>query len=282
MIEKLTKEQEEKLVVYREKWLKIGLSCEPADHVKAERAAAAAYKQAGLEVPEFIWADSPLHAIKIVKERMKDVSMKEILSHSVYGQHDASWLGFYNYFLEVCDLKICEKLQPLMDLAENCGWWIPYDTLCVLQEKTVEVHMKDEKLHNEKGPAVAYRDGFGVYALNGIRMPKELVMTPAEKINPKVVLEIKNVEIRREIVRKIGIEQVVDKLGAEVVDKKEGYELLNINLGEDRYRPYLKMRNASNPEIWHIEGVHPDCKTVDEALAWRNGLNEGVEPVVLT
>lgn len=42
------------------------------------------------------------------------------------------------------------------------------------------------------------------------------------------------------------------------------------------------MKNPSLEETWHFEGVHPNCKTVDEALAWRNGLDEFKEPEVLT
>jgi|3_EtaG_2_1085321.scaffolds.fasta_scaffold12633_4 hypothetical protein len=32
--------------------------------------------------------------------------------------------------------------------------------------------------------------------------------------------------------------------------------------------------------VWHVEGVHPDCKTVKQALEWRNGTEE--TPEVLT
>ena len=292
MIKKLTKKQEAQLSVYRDKWLKIGLSCEPADHAKAEDAAARAYKQAGLKVPPFKWAKSPLDGCHVVAkhENLKGeaykIRVKEAFSHSVYGQHDASWLGFYNYFLEVCDLKVCEKLKPLMDLAENCGWWIPYDELCVLQEKTVEVHLQDGRLHCETGAAVLYQDGFGVWALNGIYMPKELVETPADKINPKVILEIKNVEVRREVIRKVGVETIVKKLGAKVIDKVGDYELLDVDLGSDsgekRYRPYLKMKNPSVAGVFHIEGISPECRTVKEAICYRNGLNDYEAPVALS
>ena len=45
-IEKLTLEQESQLAAYRDKWLKIGLSCEPAD-----RAAAVAGAASRTEIP---------------------------------------------------------------------------------------------------------------------------------------------------------------------------------------------------------------------------------------
>jgi len=42
---------------------------------------------------------------------------------------------------------------------------------------------------------------------------------------------------------------------------------------------YLKMRNPSTNELC-IEGIHPNCKTVNEALEFRN--ETSLVPKVLT
>jgi len=90
-----------------------------------------------------------------------------------------------------------------------------------------------------------------------------------------------NAEIRRELVRKIGTFRIYKELGAVVLDKDDNYELITLNIGDGRHRPYLKMKNPSVEAI-HIEGVHPDCKTVKEALTWRNSLTSWTEPEALT
>jgi hypothetical protein len=72
------------------------------------------------------------------------------------------------------------------------------------------------------------------------------------------------------------IERVCQKLDAKVLDKQGNYELLNLNLGENRIRPYLKMINPSTG-TFHIEGVEPKIKTVVEALNWRNQTEETPE-----
>ena len=65
MIEQLTAEQEAMLPVYRDKWLKIGLSCEPLDFEAAKKAASKAYEAAGLEPPvKFYKFRSPLEAAR--------------------------------------------------------------------------------------------------------------------------------------------------------------------------------------------------------------------------
>lgn len=62
MIESLTPEQEAMLPVLRDKWIAIGLSCEPANQPEAELGIKMAYEAAKLSpIPErFIWLDSPL------------------------------------------------------------------------------------------------------------------------------------------------------------------------------------------------------------------------------
>jgi len=56
---------------------------------------------------------------------------------------------------------------------------------------------------------------------------------------------------------------------------------LNLDIIDGRYRPYLKMLNPSI-STWHIEGIHPDCKTIEQALAWRNGEDKYEKPEILT
>ena len=61
--EKLTDRQVQLLPAYREKWLKIGLSCEPLDFEKAKDAAKRAYAIAGLAAPtRFYHMSSPIGA----------------------------------------------------------------------------------------------------------------------------------------------------------------------------------------------------------------------------
>ncbi len=71
-------------------------------------------------------------------------------------------------------------------------------------------------------------------------------------------------------------------LKAKAVDKKDGYELIDLNLKDGKYRPYLKMSNTSMPGIYHLEAVHPRCQTMEKAFMWRNGLNRYVNPLQLT
>ena len=139
--------------------------------------------------------------------------------------------------------------------------------------------MRNGLLHKESAPSIKYPYGFSVWSLNGVRVPQWLVETRDIDIDPKKMLEIENAEVRREFVRKVGIERIYYKLGGECLDKVGDYELVVLDIGDDRKRPYLKMLNPSI-DTWHLEGVHPDCKTVESALNWRN--QSELKPEILT
>src|SRR5574341_2542069 len=59
-LEQLTPEQEARFAEFREKWLRIGLSTEPADRKRAEEGMRMAYRAVNLEPPRlFLWLRSP-------------------------------------------------------------------------------------------------------------------------------------------------------------------------------------------------------------------------------
>jgi len=300
MITELTKEQEAKFPEYVEKWTNIGLAVNKTDRAKAEDCLKRAYQAAGLEPPRHIvWAQSPVGCLdnyardyeEMLKEEGKTATSAEVNKHVseqagnfCYGNHDAAFLSFYDFFLRECKVEACKKLLPLIELAECCGWWLPYKYACYPSDMPTALHREGNLLHKDGGPALAFADGFAVYALHGVLVSKTLAETPAEKLDAHLLVKEKNAEIRREIGRKIGMERIIRDLNATVIDKDvrsdKQYELLELDLGDERRRPYLKMESSSIPGVFHVEGVPPGTKTVKEALVWRNKTE--LEPTVLT
>lgn len=183
------------------------------------------------------------------------------------------WNVLYNFFWDIAYTHLIEafKIGLFMMVSSNgCVYAIPFPKCYMNQNRNV---------HNSSGPAIIWHDGEKAYYLNGVKVTQEIVETPAEGLDPHILLEERNAEVRREIVRKIGIERVCDTLKAKVIDRQGGYELLRLYLGDMRRRTYLKMKNPSTG-CYHIEGVSPNIKTVKEALSWRNRTVES--PIDLT
>lgn len=194
-----------------------------------------------------------------------------------YGNHDAAWLSFYWVFKD--HVQEVNRLAGLWDLARVCGWWWPFNGAVILTKRPLECHVTDGRLHKDGGPAICYEDGFSVYALNGVRVPEWLAATPTGDIDPKKMVELDNAEIRREFVRKVGMERICQAMEAESLDKAEfnglPYELLKLKVNNNTTWTFLKMENPSI-HTWHVEGVPNNCRTVREAIMFRNGLSEAM------
>jgi hypothetical protein len=300
MITKLTEAQEKQLKLYKEKWIEIGLRTGPANKDRVENLVAQIYQVADLQIPkEILWFDSPKAAKSFIKE-------KDLSDFACYGQHDANWLSFYDYFYEVMGdnktdegktfKELCEPLKPLIELAKEIGWFWCYENLCIVSQRPVRLSLKyvserDIKvLHDDHGPAILYADGSCGYYLNGVRMVDkgkmlpELVTTEASQLDAKVIHSIENAEVRQEVIKKIGLDRLYNELKTQTVDTFEQYELVDLKLSEEETGRYLKMINPSTGEP-HVEGVPNEALTVKQALMWRNGfeLNQTyIKPKVLT
>ena len=106
--------------------------------------------------------------------------------------------------------------------------------------------------------------------LHGVRVPDWLVMKAARDIDPKLLTskEVESVDVRREFVRKVGVERCLDVLQWKPLDAQGDYVLGEITIADNMKRRYLKMLNPS-VGVWHIEAVHPECQTVQESLNYR-------------
>jgi len=184
----------------------------------------------------------------------------QIFSFSVY---------FYRYFRDVLGIKYDVDFELLED-SINFGLIYPLESgIVVISDRLKEISRKDDVLHCDKGPAWEYRDGSKGWNLNGVNVPQWLAETPAEQLDPLEFAKIDNVEVRREFVRKLGVERLIQKLGAKEIDKEGDYSVLEVDLGDQvgAWR-YLKMLNPSLG-VWHMECVGRDCSTVRDAINFR-------------
>ncbi|MFZ3064216.1 MAG: hypothetical protein WA277_02890 [Nitrospirota bacterium] len=192
--------------------------------------------------------------------------------------------AFFDYLIQVLNIQYPEN-WPIYKRAAELSFYT-LDDICIVSDRPEQVSMKNGFLHNETGMAVKCRDGRGIYMLNGVKVTKEIVETPADKLNPEILFKVGNVQVRREIVRKIGIERLEKKLKPRVLDKWGDYELHDYSnhFKRMRFRPvYLKMKNPSIG-VWHYEGVNineMEAPTCQAALKWRlNGLD--FKPIQIT
>lgn len=199
------------------------------------------------------------------------------------------WQAYYRQSSYLLDVVFPEKIKefPLLpkvlEFFDNVHGIVMFSDIVFICDYPEEIHMLNGQLHKDCGPSVRYRDGFEVHTLHGIQVTKEVAMLRPDTITKDIIINEKNADIRREIVRKLTPAQLIEKLNPEIADTQtialEGgqvltYSLLMIDLGDARKRPYLKMENPSEIGVVHVEGVAPHCRTVLDALEYRNGTSE--------
>lgn len=87
-----------------------------------------------------------------------------VLLDAVLGQHDAPWLAAFP--------TDRGPLEGLAAVSRHAGWWWPFARVAVVCERPVALH-RDEagRLDHGDGPALAYSDGFALYAWRGMPVP---------------------------------------------------------------------------------------------------------------
>jgi hypothetical protein len=154
-----------------------------------------------------------------------------------------------------------------MNLAVEVGWFWAFDKVCVITPKPAILHRnRIGQLHYESDMAIKYPDDWGIYMLNGVIMKREHVLTPVDQMKPEMVLRETNIDRRRELLRKIGIENMMSQ--GEIIEESGGYKLIDMGrlFLEIDYAPYLLMKNPSLANTYHLEGVSPQCRTIQQAL----------------
>lgn len=340
-LDKLTPEQEARLVEYREEWLRIGTSTEPADRASAEEAMTAMYATIGQPAPAFAWVPSPKAAQCYIalcqaQEKLPAVSLKGALEkvsagtgivsgapqdvlrvlagdlgetvNSIvheelkglpawpwhWGAQEGYWIGFYSFcetfpMEKPYDPEMSRRLKLHAQYARAAGWCWAYEGLAIISDRPAEIHMVENPrrpgtlhLHNPEGPAVRYRDGWTVYAVDGVRVPAHVVEHP-ELLTVEAVLGEQNAEVARVMRQQMG-DRFFEQMQARArpihkdTDGAGQYrELVEVDWpladSTDNVARWMRVSCPSTGRVYYL-GVPPRVKTCPEAAAWIAGFDK--------
>ncbi|HSV48341.1 MAG TPA: hypothetical protein VLJ58_21310 [Ramlibacter sp.] len=187
----------------------------------------------------------------------------------------ASWCAYVSFFRDVMGWKdpVLERFTIDEALTKSCGWvWWHENVLAISDRPTVIRRDDSGRLHGEKGPSIAYRDGWSLYHWHGVAVPEEWITRKA--ITPTEALHWPNVEQRRAACEILGWANILNELNAKVIDKDDDEEigsLLEVNLPDSGPERFLSVRCGTGRRF-----ALPVPREVDTALAanaWTYGLD---------
>ncbi|WP_436848716.1 DUF6745 domain-containing protein [Streptomyces asoensis] len=198
-----------------------------------------------------------------------------VLLDAVLGQHDAPWLAAFP--------TDRGPLEALAAVGRSAGWWWPYARVAVVCERPVALH-RDEagRLDRGDGPALAYPDGFALYAWRGMPVPAAF-LAELPGLTPDRIRSEENAELRRVMLEHYGYDRYLADSGARHVHRDETGTLWRIDLPADEPVVMVEVLN-STPEpdgtrrtYWLR--VPPSTRTAREGVAWTFGLTaQGYAP----
>jgi hypothetical protein len=150
------------------------------------------------------------------------------------GQQDLYWIAFYKFCAEIgveYKADAADKLNIMHEISLSCMWWYPRDGVIIACERPLAVRMDErERLHNDDGPAVEFRDGWKVYRVHGVAVPEWLFMEPA-RLTVAAIHDEKNAEVQRVMIERYGWDRYADECGARIVDHDERWGTLMHRIG---------------------------------------------------
>ena len=320
----LTEDHKHSIDAARNEWLAVGLSTEPANFDAAQAAITKLYEYANLKRPHFVRLSSPLAAElyinllcktwpDVTKDQLRDQlwdqlgdqlrdQLRDQLGDQLGDQLQfmGTWFyGAWDYYwawLEggrrvgaIYSEAQNTALDAHLAIMRSCGWWYPFDDFCIVTDRPSTIMRDDQgRLHSENGMALQYRDGTGLSAWHGIRVPHRWI-AKKDALDPSEVIGAQNVEQRAAGAAIIGWPKMLSVLNARTIDRHvnpDVGELIELTLpGLDEPGRFLKAQCPRNglivegvPRVSDIDGL--PIETALHAQAWRVGdpLSEYVHP----
>ena len=122
--------------------------------------------------------------------------------------------------------------------------------------------------------AIRYRDGWGLYAWHGVRVPERVILAP-ESLTKEDWSAEHNAEVRRVMQERLGAERFIALLGATELHRDECGTLLEVALPEDpeRVARYVRVQDTSTERIYHLR-VPPTTQRARQGIAWTFAIPE--------
>ena len=188
------------------------------------------------------------------------------------GQHEAGWHSFYDYFATACGMsETTQRMCGLEEVAQSANWWLPHRNICWVSERHGTLNRDGNgRLHCDDGPALAYPDGFSIYALGGVRLDEQVIMYPETQTVAQINGE-ENQDVRSIRIERFGWPRYLRESRAKVRDSRhneiENTEeaLMLTDRGEQRL-----VVTCPTGRIFAL-GVPGEVKTCEQAQHWLAG-----------
>ena len=246
------------------------------------------------EVWQEVWQEVEQEVRREVEQEVERDKKLKVFNFGYYlSAWYYDWFSFSDFFTEIGVLKN-EKFNRMKELMlAGIYETIQLDGYCFVSLPPISVRKSNNRLHSDHFPAVKFADGYSVYALHGVRFPKELWTKVVSREMPmEEILKIVDIDQRVQAMKyaKNGIRDFYKSQNGKCVDSLDKldiearhvhYELWEIPKGEIFTQTVFfalydcPSAQAKGEVREYAKGV-PACKTVAEAMSWGMSSDDNV------
>jgi hypothetical protein len=197
-------------------------------------------------------------------------SSSEVQSYGNARSQIRMWMGKHLLNFETKN----DFFDQWLAFHDSCPLYFLHEDFVVVIEFPETMRLNDrDRFHSEHGPAIRWRDGFALYAIDGVFVKKQIVESP-ETLTVSQIVDEPNAEVRRVMLSRFGEERFIRESKATVLDDDERFgTLMAHSFGwSDEALVMVKVKN-STPESdgsykHYYLRVPPTMRTAREAVAW--------------
>jgi hypothetical protein len=191
----------------------------------------------------------------------------EYFPMELWGQMELYWISYYS-FAPTIGIKFTPDQQALLNnwesLGHSSGFWFPFEGICFMCDRPEKIGLDAQgRMHDDKEHSVRYRDGWGVSAVHGQRVPDWIISNP-ELITAEKIKQEENAEVRRVMIDLFGSLKYLHETKAKMVHADVWHGLPR-GLFEDCHGDrYLYGSDNSTGRIYSMP-VAAECQTCTQA-----------------
>jgi hypothetical protein len=215
-----------------------------------------------------VWGRVRASMVESLRTSGEDITWG-LVEDSAAAFDNASWLSYYRFF----DVYLAPNaLDALAHFNERVsGYWLGKEVALLVRRPRVLVRDQEGRLHCATGKCIEYRDGWGVWAWHGVRVPEQVIVAP-ERLKREDFLKERDVEVRRVIQERMGsrfMRELGGTLGAKLIDVGPRGRLYEVPLPQDpeQVARYVQVQDTSTERRYFLR-VPPTLQTAAEAVAW--------------
>lgn len=197
------------------------------------------------------------------------------------GGWDLCKLAVFDFAREFLDCKfnqeINERLEQFVGIACGATAYLFFEHCCFVYLKPIKLSLDEGgRLHHGTGAAAEFIDGTQLFAWHGIEVGDRIIKDP-KSIRIKDIENEPNIEMRRILIDRYGLEEYIRDTGARIVHIDRYGRLYRKDMPGDEPLVVVRVENSTREpdgsKKYYFLRVPPHITKAKEAVAWTFGLD---------